>query len=174
MKPNNTSKLKKNSLVKVIPPRNPSIAQRNAMQLCLPDEKCFISIQTVLNREKGTAVLIVTNSNDIISESAGVLSNTRNPTTAQSVGVVAALMIARKRQKKELHITVEDNKVRSHLIRQLQKKDQHSGNLIFNSIKNLIMYFTLIICKRANRPLRQVLPISAQKTLMTWEQIGTL
>ncbi|KAI3936768.1 hypothetical protein MKW92_033673 [Papaver armeniacum] len=60
----------------------------------------------------------------VFSLTLRILCNTSSFKDAQSVGVLAAMLIARRRKMKELTIMVEDTKVR----RQVLMQSEESGN----------------------------------------------
>ncbi|RZC76593.1 hypothetical protein C5167_000712 [Papaver somniferum] len=68
--------------------RNPTVTQRNAMQLCLPDETCYISVHSTVNQEAGssTTIIVITNGKNVITDTAGITTTSATRNTTQSMG----------------------------------------------------------------------------------------
>lgn len=123
-------------------------------------QSTFIRFTTVIQKKTAT-LLICLNENGDITGTAGVTCRSDSFRDAHSVGVIAALMMARRKKLKEVTLELEDTKVRKAINKKMENKEGTQENIIFSSLKNLFDYNIYIRCNSYNRLLRQNLPTSA-------------
>lgn len=136
--------------------RHPTLAQRDNLHLEILEPKNTINIYLVINREQNNAGLILTTLDikHLVTGTTGIYCRTTNSGKASSVGVIAALQMAKKNKWKGVILEIEDGETRRQLNKIKLMEKGATENPLLVSAKNLIYYFNSLICKPPKRPIR--------------------